>query len=324
VHGFGTNPGQLRFYLHLPPRQPVPGAPLIVILHGCRQDAAGFAADGGWIALADRLGVPLVLPEQSFTNHRLRCFSWYRPGDVGRGEGEALSIRQMAGFAMRHLGSDRRRVFVAGLSAGGAMAAALLAAYPAVFAAGAVVAGLPVGTAGSAPMAMLRMHRADPWRTEAGLVAAARGARPAGARWPRLSVWHGSADRSVDPAHAELLVAQWLGLHRLDFHPAGWPSCGPGCSGGAGAARPSPPSSNGRWRGWAMASPSRRAAGPAPGCSMPASPLWSTSPPSGAWKRCPAELSQAASPGDRGGWRGCTGRGTAAPPARRAPADVAR
>jgi poly(hydroxyalkanoate) depolymerase family esterase len=217
VHGFGTNPGQLRFYLHLPPRQPVPGAPLIVILHGCRQDAAGFAADGGWIALADRLGVPLVLPEQSFTNHRLRCFSWYRPGDVGRGEGEALSIRQMAGFAMRHLGSDRRRVFVAGLSAGGAMAAALLAAYPAVFAAGAVVAGLPVGTAGSAPMAMLRMHRADPWRTEAGLVAAARGARPAGARWPRLSVWHGSADRSVDPAHAELLVAQWLGLHRLDF-----------------------------------------------------------------------------------------------------------
>jgi poly(hydroxyalkanoate) depolymerase family esterase len=88
--------------------------------------------------LARRLRVALVLPEQTFANNRGRCFNWYRATDVRRGSGEAKSIRQMVRVATERFRSDRRRVFMAGLSAGGAIAAALLAAYPAVFAAGAV------------------------------------------------------------------------------------------------------------------------------------------------------------------------------------------
>jgi poly(hydroxyalkanoate) depolymerase family esterase len=219
VQRFGANPGGLRMFVHLPPVMPPPGAPLIVVLHGCRQDAVGFAADAGWLALAAEVGAPLVLPEQSIANHRHRCFSWYRPGDVGRGLGEAKSIRQMVSFAVRQFGSDRRRVFIAGLSAGGAMTAAMLAAYPAVFAAGAVVAGMPVGAAANAPMALLRMHRADPSQSRAALVAAVRGRRVSG-RWPRLSIWQGGRDHTVDPANAELLAAQWSGLHGLPPEPA--------------------------------------------------------------------------------------------------------
>lgn len=222
IQEFGSNPGALRMFVYAPPVVPAAGAPLIVVLHGCRQDAAGFATDAGWLDLAKHLQIPLVLPEQTATNNHGRCFTWYRPGDTGRGNGEALSIRQMVRFAIKKFGSDRRRVFIVGLSAGGAMAAAMLASYPAVFAAGAVAAGMPVGAASTSPMALLRMHRADPFRSRASLVAAVRAATPARGKqpWPRLSIWQGGRDRTVDPENAEVLAAQWSGLHGFDVEPS--------------------------------------------------------------------------------------------------------
>jgi poly(hydroxyalkanoate) depolymerase family esterase len=214
VPHFGSNPGRLRMLVFHPRKRPAPGAPLIVVLHGCRQDGAAFAAQSGWMELADRLSIPLLLPVQSPANHRHQCFRWYEPQHVARGRGEAMSIRQMLRHAVQEFGSDRRRVFIVGLSAGGAMAAAMLAAYPAVFAAGAVVAGLPVGAATTPAMALLRMRRADPFSTRAGLAAAVRAQsnpRP-GRPWPRLSIWQGLEDRVVDPANAETLARQWAEL----------------------------------------------------------------------------------------------------------------
>ncbi len=221
VENFGSNPGDLRMLVFQPPTPPAAGAPLIVVLHGCRQGAASFATLTGWLDLAKARGIPLVMPEQRMSNNRNRCFNWYRPGDVGRGRGEAMSIRQMVRTATKRFGSNRRRVFVVGLSAGGAMAVAMLAAYPAVFAGGAVVAGMPIGAASTSPMALLRMHRADPFRTRPGLVAAVRARTPSRGRqpWPRLSIWQGDRDRTVDPANAELLAAQWSGLHGFGKEP---------------------------------------------------------------------------------------------------------
>ncbi|WP_249681006.1 extracellular catalytic domain type 1 short-chain-length polyhydroxyalkanoate depolymerase [Roseococcus pinisoli] len=217
---FGSNPGALRMFVYAPP-QLVEAAPLVVVLHGCGQDAASFATHSGWIALARRQGFPLVLPEQVHANHRNRCFNWYRPGDVGQA-GESLSIRQMIALAARRFGSDRRRIFVVGLSAGGAMAGAMLAAYPALFAGGAIVAGMPVGAASGSLMALHRMHRADPLGSRAALINAVQAASPVrkGGRFPRISIWQGSADRTVDPANAELLAAQWSGVHGLELLPA--------------------------------------------------------------------------------------------------------
>ncbi|WP_431303036.1 extracellular catalytic domain type 1 short-chain-length polyhydroxyalkanoate depolymerase [Sediminicoccus sp. BL-A-41-H5] len=222
VARFGSNPGRLSMLVFHPKRQPPPGAPLILLLHGCRQDGAAFAMQSGWMALAERLSIPLVIPEQSAANNRHRCFRWYEPAQGGRGTGEAMSIRQMLRHACQGFGSDRRRVFIVGLSAGGAMAAAMLAAYPAVFAAGAVVAGLPVGAATTPAMAMLRMRRAAPFTTGPGLAAAARArANPRPGRpWPRLSIWQGEQDRVVDPANAGQLALQWAALHGCADPPA--------------------------------------------------------------------------------------------------------
>ncbi len=221
VADFGANPGGLTMRAYRPPGL-VTGAPLVVLLHGCGQDAAGFAADSGWMALADRAGVALVLPTQSADNNRQRCFNWFRPAHVTRGLGEAQSIRAMVAEAERRLGSDPTAVHVAGLSAGGAMAVALLAAYPDVFAAGASIAGLPVGSAGGAAAALARMAQAGPdGRSPEAWAEQVRRAGPAGYRgpWPRLSIWHGGADTVVDPANAALLARQWRAVHGLGEAP---------------------------------------------------------------------------------------------------------
>ncbi|CAH0174862.1 PHB depolymerase family esterase [Roseomonas sp. CECT 9278] len=230
VARFGSNPGALRMLAYTPPRRPRPGAPLIVVLHGCRQTAEAFAAAAGWIDLAAARGIPLLLPEQRTENNPHRCFNWFKPGDTGRGRGEALSIRQMVRSATQLYDSDPRRVFIVGLSAGGAMAAGMLAAYPATFAAGAVVAGMPVGSANTPHLALLRMHRADPFGTRAGLEAAvrARSSLRGERAWPRLSIWQGALDRTVDPANAELLAAQWSALHGFGAAPTTDAEAAPG------------------------------------------------------------------------------------------------
>jgi poly(hydroxyalkanoate) depolymerase family esterase len=217
VADFGSNPGKLAMYVHVPPTV-TSGRPLIVLLHGCGQSAATFAADAGWLALSDRLGIPLLLPEQAGENNRGRCFNWFQPLHVKRGFGEAMSICQMVAAAIDGLSADPTRIFVAGLSAGGAMTAALLAAYPDVFAAGAVVAGLPVGAASSTAEALARMADAGPLRSRDAWALQARGAAPTdyAGPWPRVSIWHGAADDVVDPGNARLLADQWSAVHGLN------------------------------------------------------------------------------------------------------------
>lgn len=213
VAAFGDNPGRLGMKLLLPAPAPRPGAPLLVLLHGCGQDAVRFAEASGFAALAQRQGAALLLPDQAIDNNPQRCFNWFRPADIARGGGEAASIRAMVSEAVRRCAADPRRVFVAGLSAGGAMAAALLAAYPDAFAAGGVVAGLPVGAATDAHAALLQMTRPQLRPRDAWHALLAAGAT--GGPWPRLSVWHGTADHVVDPGNAAALVGQWtarLGL----------------------------------------------------------------------------------------------------------------
>src|SRR6476619_4848382 len=140
--GFGGNPGNLRMFAYAPEHLP-PKAPLVVARHGCTQTADEYDHGTGWSSLSDSLGFAVVYPQQQTANNPMNCFSWFLPGDIARGHGEALSIREMVEHAIATFAADRRKVFVTGLSAGGAMASVMLATYPEVFAGGAIIAGVP-------------------------------------------------------------------------------------------------------------------------------------------------------------------------------------
>jgi feruloyl esterase len=217
IFEFGSNPGALRMFTHVPkqiPRKPA----LVVVLHGCAQTAASYDLGVGWSTLADRYGFALLMPQQQLSNNPNNCFNWFVPGDTQRGNGEALSIRQMIDKMTAAHGIDRKRVFVTGLSAGGAMTSVMLATYPELFAGGAIIAGLPFGTAANVNEALESMFhvRARPAREWGDLVRAASRHR---GPWPRVSVWHGSADTVVRPDNADEIIKQWTDVHDLDPSP---------------------------------------------------------------------------------------------------------
>ncbi len=217
VTGFGANPGDLKMWTHIPEELPE-NAPLVVLLHGCTQTAAGYDRGTGWSTLADRHGFALLLPEQKRTNNPLRCFNWFKDSDTTRDSGEAQSITEMVDRICRDHGLDRSRVFVTGVSAGGAMTSALLAAYPDVFSGGAIIAGVPFDAAEGLQDAFEvifqgRSRPAEEWG------AAVRAASPHAGPWPRISVWHGAADSTVKPLNSEEIIKQWRSVHGLDEAP---------------------------------------------------------------------------------------------------------
>lgn len=215
---FGANPGGLRMFSYLPPTVTA-DCPLLVVLHGCTQTAAGYDYGAGWSTLADRFGFALLFPEQQSSNNPKRCFNWFLPGDTERGHGEAESIRQMVAKMIADHRIDPARVFITGLSAGGAMTSVMLATYPDVFAGGAIIAGLPYGAATNVQQAFETMYQCPPrpprvWGNMVRRASSHKGP------WPRVSVWHGAADATVIPSNAVEIVKQWTDVHGLSVEPS--------------------------------------------------------------------------------------------------------
>ena len=261
VTGFGSNPGNLRMFEYVPNQLP-PSAPLVVVMHGCTQNARTFAKESGWIRIADKLHAALALPEQVQDNNQNRCFNWFLPGDIKRDQGEALSIKQMVDKMKADHDIDPKRVYVTGLSAGGAMTSVMLATYPEVFAGGGIVAGLPYGCAESLSDALQCMSTGHPLGSAlvglptgpAGLAGGSTinvplppgfclffpllcppgSDTPTPEEWgdhvrqasghtgpfPKVSVWHGSADTTVNPVNATEEVEQWTDVHGTKAVPA--------------------------------------------------------------------------------------------------------
>jgi feruloyl esterase len=211
IADFGHNPARLRLLAFVPDDLP-PEPALVVALHGCNQTAAAYGIGSGWLALAAREGFILCLPEQRGGNNSHQCFNWFSARDTARGSGEAASIHAMTEHLALVHGVDRQRIFVTGLSAGGAMAVSMLAAYPDVFAAGAAIAGLSYRCATGVGAALEAMAHGD---KRSGLQAAdaVRAASDHAGPWPRLSVWHGTQDETVTQDNARALVRQWRHLH---------------------------------------------------------------------------------------------------------------
>ena len=212
-----NNPGNLRGRLYVPAGVASP-APLVVVLHGCTQNAAVYDHGSGWSRLADRHGFILLFPEQQRANNPLLCFNWFSGNDSQRGMGEAASIKAMVEAVRKAHDIDPKQIFVTGLSAGGAMAAVMLATYPETFAAGAIIAGIAYGCASDVAGAFDCMGgraRADARELGANV----RRASPHKGPWPRVQVWQGSADHTVVPSNADAIVLQWANLHGLEPKP---------------------------------------------------------------------------------------------------------
>jgi poly(hydroxyalkanoate) depolymerase family esterase len=213
----GENPGALRAKQFVPENLGR-NAALVVVLHGCTQTADTYDHGSGWSQLAEREGFAVLYPEQQRANNPNLCFNWFEPADTQRGRGEAHSIKEMIEAMVDHHAIDRQRIYITGLSAGGAMTSVMLATYPEVFAGGAIIAGLAYGIARSVPEAFDRM-RGHGRYTERELQELLSGASPQQSHTPTISVWHGLNDRTVVPSNAEDIVAQWRGPHRVSPSP---------------------------------------------------------------------------------------------------------
>jgi poly(hydroxyalkanoate) depolymerase family esterase len=203
-------------FVYAPPDlDPATPAPLVVMLHGCTQTAASFSAGSLMNRTADRHGFVVAYPEQSRDENPSCCWNWFSTSHQARGGGEPASIAgatRTVAEAVDRWTIDPARVYVAGMSAGGAMAAVMAATYPDVFAAVAIHSGLAYGSARTLPDAMQAMRRGGPDPEAQGDLAFT--AMGAAARVVPAIVVHGTADAIVAPVNGEHAVRQWMATNR--------------------------------------------------------------------------------------------------------------
>lgn len=217
VTSFGSNPGNLSMYVYRPDGLGN-GAPVVVAMHGCTQNANAYYTNSGWPKYADLFGFIVVFAEQKSANAANACFNWFTAGDVARGQGEALSVKQMVDYAQTTYGADPARTYVTGLSAGGAFAAVMLATYPDVFEAGSIVAGIPYGCAPATSPYVCMYTTVS--KTPAQWGTLVRNAYPGySGPYPRVSIWHGTSDAVVVPGNATASRDQWTNVWGISTTP---------------------------------------------------------------------------------------------------------
>ncbi|WP_419992859.1 alpha/beta hydrolase family esterase [Streptomyces boninensis] len=216
VTGFGSNPGNLSMYAYVPEGLPQ-GRPVVLALHGCTQSAEDYYSHSGWQKYADAHRFAVVFPQTTAANNANSCFNWFQPADTARDKGEALSLKQMTDYAKKTYGSDK--AYLTGLSAGGAMTAAMLAAYPGEYAGGSIASGLPAGCATDVTSAYTCMYTGaskTPQQWGDAVRAAAGGHS---GPWPKVAIWHGTADTTVKPSNATASRDQWTNVHGISQTP---------------------------------------------------------------------------------------------------------
>lgn len=215
VASFGSNPGNLAMYSYAPTGLPG-NAPLVVVMHGCTQTATQYATESGWNVLADQHQFYTVYPEQNSSNNSSKCFNWFNYGDQNRGQGEAMSIRQMIDYMALHFSIDTNQIYVTGLSAGACMTNVMMATYPEVFKKGAVMAGTPFKSATSAlgasnTMYGLVTHTATQWGDSVRYQN-----QSYSGQYPKVAIFQGGSDFVVNINNVAEEVKQWTNVHNTD------------------------------------------------------------------------------------------------------------
>ncbi|MEO6517416.1 MAG: PHB depolymerase family esterase, partial [Pseudoxanthomonas sp.] len=204
-HSFSNEAGTRRYKVYVPAcydAQAQDRYPLLLMLHGCTQSPDDFAAGTRMNALADQHGFLVAYPAQSANANGSKCWNWFRPGDQGRATGEPALLAGLTQQLIRQYAVDPQRVFVAGLSAGAAMAVILGATYPDLYAAVGAHSGLPYRAARDMGSAFAAMG-GNPAPPDAGT-----GTDTQAAAVVPLIVFHGDADSTVAPANGQALVKQ--------------------------------------------------------------------------------------------------------------------
>ncbi|HEX6706103.1 MAG TPA: PHB depolymerase family esterase [Albitalea sp.] len=198
VDGSFSNAAGVRPYKLFVPAALAPGPrALVVMLHGCRQNPSDFATGTRMNEFAEAQGFVVLYPGQLDRANHLRCWNWFSPDNQERGRGEPSLIADLTRYVIETQDIDPRHVFVAGLSAGGAMAAVLAATYPDLYAAVGVHSGLPHAAAHNLATALSAMRHGPATRSQPM------------ARVPVPTiVFHGDADTTVHPDNGEELMAQ--------------------------------------------------------------------------------------------------------------------
>lgn len=199
-HTYRNRAGSRHYRVYTPRNAPESAAPLLVMLHGCSQSVEDFAYATRMNELAEELGFVVVYPVQSSRANRARCWNWFEALHQRRNQGEPSLIAGITRTLLRR-GVDPRRVYVAGLSAGGAMAAVMGAEYPDLYAAIGVHSGLPHAVAEDYASALAAMSGRRSGRH------GARGGEAGGRRVPTIA-FHGDEDSTVHPSNSDFARAE--------------------------------------------------------------------------------------------------------------------
>lgn len=197
--------GTMDYKVYVPPSHGDAPLPLVVMLHGCKQGPDDFAAGTQMNALAEQHGFIAAYPTQSARANPSKCWNWFQPEHQQRERGEPSLVAGITRRIVEEFGADARRVYVAGLSAGGAMAAVMAATHPELYAAVGIHSGLAAGSASDVASAFSAMRNGNAQsQRRNGPNAGARREVPA-------IVFHGDGDDTVHPRNADALVAAALG-----------------------------------------------------------------------------------------------------------------